>query len=125
MTQTLTDHRPDVSNICTDDWEWMEVHQLYHGPSCDFPALGLAEPRNANTKRSHPHFERLMESLRTEGFRRPVLMEEYEGKLALGNGHHRVVAAYDLGYTHIPVTRDLMIGWGDDEELDDDGHWIP
>lgn len=42
-----------------------------------------------------------LDQLSTVGLRNPVRWDPWEG--LLGNGHHRVCAAMDLGWTHIPV----------------------
>jgi hypothetical protein len=52
----------------------------------------------------------LLSDLRRNGIRFPVMWDPRA--LQLGNGHHRVVAAYDLGWTHIPtVPWDVEANW--------------
>lgn len=48
-----------------------------------------------------------LDILATDGIRNPVSW--YMKTRMLGNGHHRVIGAYDLGWTHIPVS---LIGPG-------------
>jgi hypothetical protein len=106
---TITEHKPRVDNICTDDWEWMEVSKLLDMPSCDFGFEPLRQHKEM--KRRDEHYARLVKDLHDQGFLSPVLVDKYEGVDHLGNGHHRVVAAYDLGLTHVPVTRNQDVGW--------------
>jgi len=42
-----------------------------------------------------------LDRLSTEGIRNPITWDPYTRRL--GEGHHRVIAALDLGWTHVPV----------------------
>ena len=74
-------------------------------------------------KRDDMHYEGVVESLRSNGWVRPVTVqwEEDEECLKYGDGHHRLAAAIDLGMTHIPVQ---LAGpaWADCVS-DDSGSW--
>lgn len=57
---------------------------------------------------SWPEF---LADIRRNGLAYPVMWDATSR--TLGNGHHRVVAAWDLGWTHIPV-----IGWDSENDWD-------
>lgn len=82
-------------------------------------------------------FESLLNAITTQGFRVPIVLSvkgfeeassRYDGKLSLGNGHHRMVAALLLFLHSIPVFwsdgSDFMClnysGPEDDELVSDD-----
>jgi hypothetical protein len=46
----------------------------------------------------------LVEDIRKNGLKNPItLNQDANGNLAVGDGHHRYVAARHLGFTHIPA----------------------
>ena len=105
---------PLVDNI-TIPFEWERVDYLLSLPSVDFDAEGLT-PRNQQRKRNDVRYDDLVEDLQDQGYLDPIFVWEAgtnyrsEGEV-LGNGHHRLIAAKDLGYTHVPVTRDRDQQW--------------
>lgn len=49
--------------------------------------------------------DQLIEDIRANGIQSPLLVQEDEsGERWLRNGHHRLVAALELGLTEVPVT---------------------
>lgn len=73
-------------------------------------------------KRQHYHYGGVVESLRSEGFLRPVtaFYDVYTGHLVFGDGHHRLAASIDLGFTIIPV---LIVDCEDNTLSKDSGIW--
>jgi hypothetical protein len=113
------EHFPNVDNI-TVPFEWARVDYLLGLRSVDFPEYGpnaMASEYNRRQKRSDGHYEDLLEDLELQGFLDPIYVHargERDAKTeVLGNGHHRLVAAYDLGYTYVPVTRERDDQWRD------------
>lgn len=108
---------PKVHNM-TARFEWMEVEYLLSLPSVDFHAEGLSTDENRDKKRRDHKYSELVEDIRVNGYFDPIFVyepfERWNGlnqTEELGNGHHRLVAALDLGYTHVPVTRNDDIQW--------------
>ncbi|MGR4847901.1 hypothetical protein [Streptomyces sp. LARHCF252] len=102
-----------VHNITTE-FEWERVDYLLGLPSQDFGPEGLLVEENQNRKRFDFHQKELIEDIDAIGFLDPIFVHcvgEYKHAdnknttEVLGNGHHRLVAALDLGYTFVPVTR--------------------
>lgn len=54
-------------------------------------------------KREDAWYEDVFESIRENGFVRPLTAHIREGQLALGDGHHRLAAAVELGLSTVPV----------------------
>lgn len=57
-------------------------------------------------KREDEHYPDVVESIRTQGFMRPLTARVNPATLhgyTFGDGHHRLAAAIDLGYTHVPL----------------------
>lgn len=101
---------PKVHNIKTSNWKWMSIdHILKNLLSADFYTddweYGLRK------KREDKGYQNLVQSISSIGFLWPALIDsdnEYS------NGHHRLAACIDLGYTHVPVTtEDDDCGWHD------------
>jgi hypothetical protein len=114
------DMRPKVDNI-TIPFDWERVDYLMSLESVDFPGEpeAMAQESNRQSKRRDWQYESLLEDIEEQGFLDPIFVyapgtrwvkdnPDYE---VLGNGHHRLVAAFDLGYTYVPVTRDLDEQW--------------
>jgi hypothetical protein len=60
-------------------------------------------------KRNEPSYDTLVAALKAgKGFRNPV---QWHCGGGLGNGHHRVIAAFDCGFTHVPYSQK----WGEDQ----------
>jgi hypothetical protein len=115
FTPTTTDRYPATTFIDVP-FEWVRLDYLLSLPSVDFHEDGLSTEFNREIKRSDWNYEALLNDIAENGYMNPVFVygEDngfYPGKETLGNGHHRVVAAFDLGYTHVPVTRDEDDQW--------------
>lgn len=102
-------------------YEWVSMEHLLTLRSSDFVGLGLGNPYNRARKMEDHGYEDLVESIREDGFYNPVylyldygLFGDGPGVETQGNGHHRVCASLELGYTHIPVTRDPEFEWDED-----------
>lgn len=110
------DHYPRTDLISVP-FEWVRVDYILSLPSVDFGEEGLSTEANREWKRSDWRYDELVEDIRENGYMDPVFLHEgfawsyFTETETLGNGHHRVVAAVDLGYTHIPVTRDDDDQW--------------
>lgn len=114
------EHYANVEKI-TIPFEWERVDYLMSLESVDFPDYGphaMASEGNRQHKRNDWQYEGILESLAEDGFLDPIFVHLPGARLArnnkhavLGNGHHRLVAAYDLGYTHVPVTHDPDEQW--------------
>ncbi len=101
---------PNVNGVKIP-FEWVSVEHLLNIDSVDFDE-GLRTERNRRQKRDDWHYPGLVESIREDGFHDPVFLHRYDGLPdELGNGHHRVLAALDLGYTHVPVTSNHRYQW--------------
>lgn len=89
---TQVDHRPSVRNIRHNDWEWIPVEEIVPIEDIDL-------------KREAGGFEHLKQSIIEDGFFYPVLLwRSWSGRgYEQSNGHHRLAASQDLGYTHIPA----------------------
>lgn len=112
ITRAMLQKRlPSVEYVNDDvNWFWIPVQVAMNLPAADFFGDTLAN--NADRKRRDYAYDELLDSIREDGFMDPVYvgdgeydeMECYHNSLhGLGNGHHRVVAAFDLGYTHLPA----------------------
>lgn len=94
---------------------YISIEDLLKGNSGDFGKCyecGFALCEHAlNEKRADHSYRELVEHFRKGGLiNQPVAYDQRNKQLA--NGHHRLAAAYDAGYTHIPYCRD---GYGDSE----------
>lgn len=90
-----------------------------NGRLYETPCVSMVLP----TKRRDRGYDELKASIALEGFRVPILLDEYpddddQDVLWVCNGHHRIAAAQDLGMTHLPVTYDGNVGWGDESDED-------
>jgi hypothetical protein len=115
-TLTRTD-RPSVDNI-TVPFEWARVSDLMNMPSVDFEGMGLRSSANREYKRSDWHYEELMADIAEQGFLDPIFVylphtrQAFDNSVKyLGNGHHRLIAAFDLGYQWVPVTYNPEHKW--------------
>lgn len=73
------------------------------------------------SKREDDHYDDVVESLWEYGFARPIMIgPSRDGGWQLGDGNHRMAAAVDLGFTHVPAmwSEDL---W--DTVARDSGDW--
>lgn len=79
-----------------------------HPKTSDHPSTFIGDDESYNGKLNDPDnpapaYERLKKDIQKRGVRKPLLVEEVEGKLHVGDGHHRLQAAKELGITHVPV----------------------
>lgn len=72
------------------------------------------------TKRRDGGYTKLRTDIEQHGFRHPLFFEfsRSADESFLSNGHHRLAVAIDLGLTHVPVTTDSNVAWGDDDWCD-------
>lgn len=66
----------------------------------------LTEGFNGNAELSTRYYRRpeLIEDVKRNGVTKPIfVMRDAKNNLALGDGHHRYIAAREAGLTHIPV----------------------
>jgi hypothetical protein len=66
----------------------------------------LTEGRQGRSEEATRYYFRpeLIEDIRKNGLKNPVnINQDAKGNLAIGDGHHRIVAARHLGFTHIPA----------------------
>lgn len=112
----MPDKFPPVDNI-TVPFTWERVDYLMGIPSVDF-VDGLSIEYNRQNKRSDRGYEDLVEDLMDQGFLDPIFVHPPGHRIAfyntsehLGNGHHRLLAAHEIGWTHVPVTRDDAHQW--------------
>lgn len=104
-----TERKPDTSKMRAKH-EWMEIQTLLDRV---FPGDFLEWEEGLQRKREDKHYDSLVKSIQEEGLKTPVFIETGNGEdRYLGNGHHRLAALIDLGYTHIPYTEEFSIGWG-------------
>lgn len=124
ITRAMLQKRlPSIEYVNDDvDWFWIPVQVAMNLPAADFYGESLAENDNADDKRCDARYGNLLDSIRADGFMDPVYvgdgeydeMERYHSsKHGLGNGHHRVVAAFDLGYTHLPAHSSPYYQWNE------------
>lgn len=96
---------------------WVSVEELWSMQAGDCALSSLTQsPEIVQGKTEHRGYKRMKASLETDGFMCPVYVNNDRAGCAgdarfLSNGHHRVIAAKELGFTHIPVTYDVEDGW--------------
>lgn len=73
------------------------------------PVAGVLEE-----KRLDPQYPALLSELRERGFRKPIHVHPHENRIT--DGHHRIAAAVELGYSFIPVR-------SNEGCADDSGDW--
>lgn len=128
ITEILTRASGDVSSdfmrydecqgcgeiIHGEDWSECE-----HGDGDRKPiSIPLAWSLCLDEKRGDDHYPDVVESIETHGFVRPLTATEKDGRLTLGDGHHRLAAAIELGMTSVPVQ--VTKTWGISP---DSGEW--
>jgi len=92
---------------------WVAIEDIFEGRSCDFLFCEDCGKTfcecNLNEKREDPSYAVLLEHFRKGGMiNQPI---NYDPRYQVQrNGHHRLIAAYDAGYTHVPYNSEL---WGD------------
>lgn len=98
-------------------YEWESVEYLLTLPSVDFGDTGLSSAANRERKMADWGYGELRDDIAENGFINPVYIhpiDDFYETETQGNGHHRVCVAVELGYTHIPVTRDWEYEWDSD-----------
>lgn len=80
--------------------------QTYEGWESDDTILASAWERLLELKRSHRHYEYVLDEISTNGFTKPLRASEVAGLLGLTDGHHRFAAALELGIEEVPVLVD-------------------
>jgi hypothetical protein len=115
--EDMTNKHPRTNGIDIP-FEWRKVSDLLNLPSTDFGSQGLRPEYNREDKRADPGYQDLLESIRDKGFLDPIYVHPPHTRRAfdnsgeeLGNGHHRLLAALDLGYEWVPVTYDDDEQW--------------
>lgn len=109
--------RYPATDLIRVPFEWRTVEYLMSMASGDFGSDGMSDEWARSYKRSDDGYEALRQDIEDNGFMDPVYVQPpmsllgFEFPEMLRNGHHRVVAAFDLGYTHVPVTFDEDDGW--------------
>lgn len=122
MTQTEREIKPRVEKMQVDQrsWFWVAVEDILRGwlGDADWCATREAKVEYLNTaKRPANDYKDLVDSISQHGFRYPVYIDPQMRELK--NGHHRLLVALDLGFTHVPVTYDYhSAGWGDYHGMD-------
>lgn len=101
---------------------YMAISDILAGPSVDFTYCEACETiwcdHNMDYKREDESYKVLVEHFRNGGMINiPILRytSYYGPENEQSNGHHRVIAALDAGFTHIPYqTRKTGKGWSED-----------
>lgn len=102
---------------------YVSIERVFAGDSVDFGYCSDHETRfcdcNMDEKREDESYRLLVKHFRSGGaVNQPLNYRPYRwGDLGdQGNGHHRLTAAYDAGFTHVPFNSRK---WGDDEDWAD------
>ena len=99
---------------------WVPVDEMMSWRSCDSAGVRLKEV--LRWKREDEHYPKVVEALRENGFMRPLTSYVEGFDRYMGDGHHRLAAAIDLGLTEVPVLMSEN-GWDMDLIADDSGDW--
>ncbi len=108
---TITETRRDLPCANPDLVDSYEsIERLLQGESSDFEYCEECDKvlcdHALDSKREDGSYKVLVQHFRNGGkINQPILNNGYQS-----NGHHRLVAALDAGFTHVPVRRH---GWGD------------
>ncbi|MET9517431.1 ParB/RepB/Spo0J family partition protein [Streptomyces sp. NPDC002994] len=81
--------------------EVLNMTSFEDNPNDDWTVQG-----SLTTKRTSPHYQDLVDSIRRNGFTIPILIETHPEGPVLADGHHRVTAAHELGLDTVPWTSD-------------------
>jgi len=120
---------PDFSNIL-----WIPIEDIFNSwLSIDSSKIKLGPQERTyeewmnllNYKRKNRGYETVLPLLTETGFLRPLAFRTYNKNLYLPNGHHRLTAAYDLGYKYIPFVEavDGQSAYYDIHEFEDSELW--
>lgn len=96
--------------------EYVAIDEILQGRSSDFTTChicGIALCEHAlNEKRADESYKVLVQHFRDGGpVNQPLAYKRRDKEQS--NGHHRLVAALDAGFTHVPVRH---TGWGEDAD---------
>jgi hypothetical protein len=94
----------------------MRIDEIWGKQSIDF--IDGITPENLESKREDSWYPRLRDHIFLNGIEWPVTM--YKNFTVFGNGHHRLAAFVELGYTHFPVQDDLDMEYAYDSEPDNE-----
>lgn len=125
MRQMTIDVLPDGYLPCSNPdlvEGYLAIADILAGPSTDFGKCadcGIVWCEcNMDSKREDESYQVLVEHFRNGGMINvPILRYKsyWNNEQEQSNGHHRVIAAMDAGFTHIPYqTRDTGKGWSVD-----------
>lgn len=112
----------DAVPLVTETWDW-DIAEIMERASSDLlggmrewwcddcdqqtcrhrPDLVQAWDDLLEDRRADAHYEAVVISLQDYGFTVPATARVTDGVVALGDGHHRLAAAIDLGWHSIPV----------------------
>lgn len=100
---------------------YVSIQKILEGDSGDFDRcwgcnMALCE-HHLDEKREDRSYRDLVEHFQNGGMmNQPVCyMESRYSGLSLRNGHHRLAAALDAGFTHIP----FQTAWGENDDWDE------
>lgn len=117
MTEVQTEERRELPCAFPDKVSrYVSIEQILDGNSGDFDRVDLECEcerllceHALDYKRGNPSYRQLVEHFRNGGMvNQPLYYDDSRHKLH--NGHHRLIAALDAGFTHVPVWDQ----WGDD-----------
>jgi hypothetical protein len=97
---------------------YVSIQDIINGDSGDFSRCRRCEKAlcqcHLHEKRQDPQYNTLLEHFRAGGMINQPVYYEPEDR-CLSNGHHRLAAAMDAGYTHIPY----QSHWGKEEDWEE------
>lgn len=103
---------PPVHHVSVE-FEWISLADIFANyKSGDLPDWS---EDSFDLKRSDPNYDDLVYSIQADGFYDPIFLNE---RGFVNNGHHRIAACVDLGYTHIPFTRNELDGFDNTSGVD-------
>ena len=88
-----------------EDVIWFPIEEILTWASIDENSVSMSRKDwdlLLESKRKDSNYPKVFEFIKREGFRMPLQVEIYNGKYCHENGHHRLAAAIELGYSHIP-----------------------
>lgn len=115
MTMTEVALYPNVDQVRCP-FRWMRVDEIWGKSSVDFYDGITLE--NLASKREDDWYPRLVADIVANGIQWPITM--YHDYTKFGNGHHRLAALVELGYTHIPVQDNPDMEYAYDSEPDNE-----
>lgn len=117
MQQMTTDALPEGYLPCSNPGlveGYASIEEILQGRSGDFGRCHTCDKylckHHLDYKRQDASYKVLVQHFRNGGMINQPISYHPEHK-SQGNGHHRLVAAYDAGFTHIPYSSD----WGESD----------